>query len=168
MLFVVALASVYQLSNWKSTLVLITSFTIGHSLSLGLSVTQQLTVSSFLIELLIPVTILISAGYNLLHKNPPSVKSIYLIPLFFGLIHGLGFSFFLKSLLGSETSILTPLFSFNLGVEAGQIIIVFVFFLLREVILKGSSRAEKPFYFGVNGLVFLVSIFFIFTVYLSE
>lgn len=54
----------------------------------------------------------------------------YLIVLSFGFIHGMGFSVLLRSLLGSEESIILPLLSFNIGIELGQILILAVFYVL--------------------------------------
>lgn len=126
-LFLVALCSVYQLAQWKKLLVLVTAFTIGHCITLALSTFQVINIPSAIIELLIPITIIITAGFNLKRVGQEIivVKPVqYLMALFFGLIHGLGFSYLLRSLLGKTASIVQPLFAFNVGLEAGQIIII--------------------------------------------
>lgn len=126
-LFVLALTLRYIWSDWKKILVLVTSFTIGHSLTLALSTLSLIEISVDWIEFLIPVTILITAVSNFWVKDFDFIKGYnahYLLALFFGLIHGLGFSNYLKSLLGKEASLLGPLFSFNIGLEIGQILIV--------------------------------------------
>jgi hypothetical protein len=126
-LFVLALTLRYIWSDWKKLLVLVTSFTIGHSLTLALSTLSMIDISVDWIEFLIPVTILITAVSNFWVKDfefKQRYSAHYALALFFGLIHGLGFSNYLKSLLGKEASLLGPLFSFNIGLEIGQILIV--------------------------------------------
>ncbi len=126
-LFVLALTLRYVWSDWKKILVLVTSFTIGHSLTLALSTLSLIDISVNWIEFLIPVTILITAVSNFWVKDfefKQPYSAHYGLALFFGLIHGLGFSNYLKSLLGKGASLLGPLFSFNIGLEIGQILIV--------------------------------------------
>lgn len=148
MLFLLSLCGIYSIREWKKVLILVTAFTIGHSITLALSATDVFTAKSGLIELLIPVTIMLSAASNILYsiKNKDiNTKLNYLMALFFGLIHGLGFSYLLKSLLGNSESILSPLFAFNIGLEAGQLIIVviilFISLFLTEIIkLKNKTK----------------------------
>ncbi|MCU0354552.1 MAG: HupE/UreJ family protein [Cytophagales bacterium] len=131
-LFIVALCAVYQMTDWKRILVLVTAFTVGHSITLALATMQLFTYRSDVIEFLIPVTIFITAFGNLAHKFPKSEiepdtrppRLRYVMALLFGLIHGLGFSNFLRSMLGREQSIVQPLLAFNIGLELGQLIIV--------------------------------------------
>ncbi|CAL1520042.1 HupE/UreJ family protein [Chitinophaga sp. MM2321] len=136
-LFVVALSAIYLLREWKKVLVLVTAFTIGHSITLALSVLQIIHVPSALVEFLIPVTICVTALSNIIRKDeePQNLQLNYFYALFFGLIHGLGFSNYLKSLLGSQTNIVKPLFGFNVGLEFGQIIIVAVVMLISGAIV---------------------------------
>ena len=132
-LFVLALTLRYIWSDWKKILILVTSFTIGHSLTLALSTLSILDISVNWIEFLIPVTILVTAASNFWVKDfdfKQRFSAHYALALFFGLIHGLGFSNYLKSLLGKESSLLGPLFSFNIGLEIGQILIVGVILAL--------------------------------------
>lgn len=132
-LFVLALTLRYIWSDWKKILVLVTSFTIGHSLTLALSTLSMIDISVDWIEFLIPVTILITAVSNFWVKDfvfKQRYSAHYALALFFGLIHGLGFSNYLKSLLGKEASLIGPLFSFNIGLEIGQILIVGVILAL--------------------------------------
>lgn len=131
--FVLALTLRYIWSDWKKILVLVTSFTIGHSLTLALSTLSLIDIPVNWIEFLIPVTILITALSNFWVKDfgfKQRYSAHYGLALFFGLIHGLGFSNYLKSLLGKEASLLGPLFSFNIGLEIGQILIVGVILAL--------------------------------------
>ena len=123
-LFVLVLTLRYQWADWKKLLVLITAFTIGHSVTLALSTLNWLDFPSAIIELLIPITILLTAISNFCFHFKSKYPLIYFLALFFGLIHGLGFSAYLKSLLGMEESILGPLFTFNIGLELGQLLIV--------------------------------------------
>ncbi len=125
-LFVIALCAVYSISQWRQILILVTAFTIGHCLTLVLSGLQIVNISADLIEFLIPLTILITAIFNIV-KGAPSEKKIrwnYLLALAFGLIHGLGFSNYFKALVGKEENIVQMLLPFNLGVELGQLVIV--------------------------------------------
>jgi len=73
-----------------------------------------------------------------------SEERLYYAALFFGLIHGLGFSNYLRSLLGAERGLVLPLFSFNVGIEVGQIIIVAIIMLLTKLVvdLIGLPRRE--------------------------
>ena len=133
-LFVVALCSIYNWKEWKKVVILVTAFTIGHSLTLALSSLRIVNISSALIETLIPITILITCLYNILKvykgfKNE-KVNINYILALFFGLIHGLGFSNFLKPMFNKDESIIGPLLSFNIGVELGQLVIVLGVLLL--------------------------------------
>jgi len=132
-LFIITLCSVYFLPRWKELLVLITAFTLGHTLTLALATLNILNISSSVIEFLIPLTILITALSNIFIKDSESSKKLhyfkYAATLFFGLIHGLGFSNYLRMLLGQESDLFLPLLSFNVGLEVGQIFIVSVLML---------------------------------------
>lgn len=128
-LFVFALAAGYLLSDWRKILILVTAFTIGHSLTLALATLKIIEVRTDVVEFFIIVTIIIAAISNLFQKqNSQSKISLnYGYALFFGLIHGLGFSNTLRALLASSQEIIIPLLAFNLGLEFGQIIIVALF-----------------------------------------
>lgn len=124
--YIASLTVLFSIQEWKKLLILITAFTIGHSLTLALSTLGVFSVSQNITECLIPITILITCAYNIYMRNK-KLKSLtfnYVTALFFGLIHGLGFSYLLRSLLGKEGNIVGPLFSFNAGLEAGQLLIV--------------------------------------------
>jgi hypothetical protein len=145
-LFVLALCAVYVARDWKKILILITAFTIGHSLTLALATFNVIQVRSDVIEFLIPVTIAFTALATLFKPKPSTGRGIqlnYLFAVFFGLIHGLGFSNYLKALLGKETSIWQPLLAFNIGLEVGQIVIVASFLLVTSLVnLAGVNRKE--------------------------
>ena len=145
-LFVLALCAVYVARDWKKILILITAFTIGHSLTLALATFDVVQIRSDVIEFLIPVTIALTALATLFKPKPTIGKGTqlnYLFAVFFGLVHGLGFSNYLKELLGKESSIWQPLLAFNLGLEVGQIVIVASFLLLTSLTgLAGVNRKE--------------------------
>lgn len=144
-LFIIALCAIYRVFDWKKVLILVTAFTIGHSITLVLAAQNIIHYSSALIEFLIPITIIFTAISNIFHKSSESVLDKektsplrYVFALAFGLIHGMGFSNYLRSLLGKEQSILVQLFAFNIGIEFGQLVIVALAmslsFLLLDVI----------------------------------
>jgi len=138
-LFIVALCIRYQFEDWQKVLILITAFTIGHSITLALSVFDVIQYSMKWIEFLIPVTIAITAFSNVFVKKfvfKSRFPLIYFLALFFGLIHGMGFSSYLKSLLGSGNSVIWPLLSFNLGLEAGQLLIVLIILMITLIFVS--------------------------------
>ena len=126
-LFLIVLAVVFSFNQWKKVLWLVTLFTIGHSVTLALSAYGILKIKMELIEFLIPLTIFITGVVNILtaKKSSSGKENINLIfAVFFGLIHGLGFSNYFKMMVGKEENKLFPLLEFALGIEAAQIIIV--------------------------------------------
>ena len=133
-LFVIALCALYQSIDWKKVLILVTAFTVGHSITLALATLRIISINPDLIEFLIPVTILLTALSNLFTKehkvSSGYLSRNYLHAGFFGLIHGLGFSNYLRALLGEDESIILQLFAFNIGLEVGQIIIVGIFMVI--------------------------------------
>ncbi len=160
-LFVMALCIRYQFSDWKKLLILITSFTIGHSITLALSVFNVVNYSVAWIEFLIPVTIVITAISNLFVTKfnfKSKFPVIYFFALFFGLIHGLGFSNYLKSMLGKDESIIGQLLAFNLGLEAGQIIIVLAILLISFIFVQLLKWNRREFLLFVTGGVFAVAL----------
>lgn len=154
-LFVIVLCSAYNPDAWRKIFWLITSFTVGHSVTLFLAANDFIKVDSTLTELMIALTILIAAISNLFIKpdNPLKQKSFsfnYLYAGLAGLIHGLGFSGYLRALLGGEESIVTPLFAFNVGLELGQIIIVLVYTLISFIAISiiGVKQRDWRFFFS--------------------
>ncbi|PIQ19793.1 MAG: HupE / UreJ protein, partial [Cytophagales bacterium CG18_big_fil_WC_8_21_14_2_50_42_9] len=147
---------IYSLQNWKRVLWSVTAFTMGHSLTLALSVFDQIRVSTALVEFLIPVTILITALFNIINKKPkPSAAKVsYSMALFFGLIHGMGFSNYLKSLLGRSSNIMLELFSFNLGLEAGQLVIVLVVLFLSWLIVSWFKVQQREWNLFLSSAIF--------------
>lgn len=144
-LFILALAAIYLIKDWKQVLVLVTAFTIGHSFTLYLSVKEIVTISSRWVEFLIPCTIIITALSNLFQKKftPKTIRINYFLALFFGLIHGLGFANTIRVALASDQTLGWGLFGFNIGLEAGQIIVVIIILILSYIIvdlLKANRR----------------------------
>jgi hypothetical protein len=160
-LFVAALCIRYQLSDWKKWLVLITAFTIGHSVTLVLSVFNYLDFATNWIEFLIPVTILITSISNMFVKKftfNTKFPVIYFFALFFGLIHGLGFSFYLKSLLGIQQNIAPALLAFNVGLEIGQIIIVMAILVISFIFVMLLKAPRRDFILIVSGGILALSL----------
>lgn len=145
--FLIALCAAYSYKQWKKILILVTAFTLGHSLTLALSALDIVTINADLIELLIPVTILLTAVFNLvvLDKMQGDWRLHYMLPLLFGFIHGMGFSNFFKAMMGRASDIITPLFAFNIGVEIGQIVIVVIIMLLNWLLI-GVLRMQQRFW----------------------
>ena len=164
-LFVIALCAVYTLQQWRQVLILITAFTIGHSITLALATLQILTFSASLIELLIPITILITAITNFFFREPrvhtlpvsdkyqPGRAGRYALALGFGLIHGMGFSSYLRSLLGREADIVQPLLAFNIGLELGQLLIVGLMLGLAFLVLEALRVNRLRWVLAVSGVV---------------
>jgi hypothetical protein len=160
-LFIIALTIRYQLADWKKILILVTAFTIGHSITLALSVLNVVTYSVNWIEFLIPVTILITSFSNLFVKKfvfKTKFPPIYFMALFFGLIHGLGFSSYLKSILGKDQNILSPLLAFNIGLEFGQILIVFIILILSFIFVRLIKINRREYLLFVSAAVFALAL----------
>lgn len=156
-LFLIVLCSGYSITQWKNIVLNITAFTIGHSLTLALSLVNIIVIDSTLIEFLIPITIIITCLYNLKNRNTVFLKTqriTYWVTACFGLIHGLGFATLLKQMLNKQQSIVMPLFSFNLGLEVGQLLIITVIILL-SLLLTFIFRIKQPNWnFFVSSAVF--------------
>ncbi|RED24527.1 HupE/UreJ protein [Flavobacterium cutihirudinis] len=138
-LFLIALTVPYSFKDWKRILLLVSVFTIGHTIALILSVFGIIAVKVNLVEFLIPITILITALYHLFTAGKATkndgLNLIFFVTLFFGIIHGLGFSNYFKTILGgSSTSKLIPLGEFALGIEAAQLVVVFVVLVLSYIV----------------------------------
>ena len=146
-LFIAALAAIYMLRDWKQVLILVTAFTIGHSLTLALSVLDILRLPGNWVEFLIPVTIVITAISNLFQKKftPRSIRINYFLALFFGLIHGMGFANSIRFMMASDQNLGWSLLGFNLGLEVGQIIFV-VGLLIISFIIVGLLKINRREY----------------------
>ncbi|MEM7510230.1 MAG: HupE/UreJ family protein [Bacteroidota bacterium] len=163
--FLIALCAGYPVTQWKNILVLVTAFTLGHSITLALATLDIIPINSDLVEFLIPITILITAITNFINRNKVFSKvqmyRNYAIALFFGLIHGMGFSNYLRSLLGKEENIITPLLSFNLGLEIGQLMIVAIIYVISYAVIKGLGAPHRDWNVFVSGAAAGIAIILI-------
>ena len=159
-LFVMALCLPYFLKDWKQVLVLITAFTIGHSVTLALSVFNKILIPSTWIEFLIPITIIITALENLFRNNtqPKHVRFRYVAALLFGLIHGLGFSNYLKSMMGKSENIITQLLAFNIGLELGQLLIVLAVLMISFIFVRLLNIKQREWTVFISGGIFGISL----------
>jgi len=125
-LFLVALAAIYRFRDLRDVLWVVTAFTVGHSITLALAVTGALEIPSSLVEFLIPVTIVITGAENVLVSDrtraPWGGRYRPIFAGVFGLVHGAGFAAYLKALFVEHVAI--PLLGFNLGIEAGQLVVL--------------------------------------------
>jgi len=160
--FLLALCAPYVLADWRRVVALVTSFTVGHSITLALATLGLVGVNAPLIEALIPVTIILTALVNMKQAGPVldrrsrrETPVLWAAPnalaVAFGLIHGLGFSNYLRALLGAKTRPVAELLSFNLGVELGQLLVVSVVLLLGFVLLRLVGVARRDWILTVSG-----------------
>lgn len=160
-LFIVALCIRYQFSDWRKLLILVTAFTIGHSITLALSVFNLINYSMSWIEFLIPVTIVITAFSNVFVKKfvfKSKFPLIYFLAMFFGLIHGLGFSNYLKSLLGKSETIVWQLLAFNIGLEFGQLLIVLVILFITLIFVSLFKVNRREYLLYITAAVFALAL----------
>lgn len=161
-LFILTLCVVYRFAEWKKVLILVTAFTLGHSLTLALASLDLVRIDGDLIEFLIPLTIFLTALTNVLTgKKKASALQHYIkygAALFFGLIHGLGFSNYLRALLGSEKGLVLPLFSFNVGIEVGQILIVTSILVLSMLVVDLLKFPRRDWNLLLSGAGLGISI----------
>lgn len=152
LLFVLVLTAAYLLNDWKKVLVLITVFTIGHALTLVLSIVDMVRISSELVEFLIPCTIFITAVLNMIRKeySPRSLQRNYFLAFFFGLIHGMGFANTIRFLMAKNDSIGLNLLGFNLGLEAGQIVVVTGVLILSYIIVNKAGLKRNWWVWGLS------------------
>lgn len=162
-LFVIAISAIYLLKNWKQVLVLVTAFTIGHSVTLALSVFDIMRLNDRLVEIAIPVTIAATAVFNFLQKdyNPRSLRLNYFLALFFGLVHGLGFANVLRFMLAKDQSIGWSLFAFNVGLEAGQVVVVTGILLAGYLVVDQLKLGRKWWVWGLSAIAFCIALIMI-------
>ncbi|RZK60346.1 MAG: HupE/UreJ family protein [Hymenobacter sp.] len=167
--FLLALCAPYALADWRRVVALVTSFTVGHSLTLALATLGLVGANRPLIEALIPVTILLTALLDIKQAGRPAVRQsrrpaplVLALPnalaLAFGLIHGLGFSNYLHALLGEKSRPLVELLSFNLGVELGQLLVVSIILLVGFVVLRGFGAARRDWILTTSGAALGVAL----------
>ena len=165
-LFLVALCAVYRVAQWRRLTVLVTAFTVGHSVTLALSSLGAFSIPSNIIEFLIPTTILATALHNVLSR--PSAETTsgmsknYAMALFFGFIHGMGFSNFFRALLMRDDSIFVPLLGFNLGIELGQLMVVGVIVGVSYIFLNVIGTKHRDWNVFVSGAAAGISLLLMF------
>lgn len=159
-LFIAALAAIYVLKDWKQVLILVTAFTIGHSITLALSVFDVIRLNSKWVEFLIPVTIVITALSNLFQKKftPRSIRINYFLALFFGLIHGMGFANTIRFLLAEDQNMAWSLFAFNVGLEAGQLVVVIALLLFAHLIITAFKISRREWVIFLSAAVFSLAL----------
>ena len=161
-LFLVALCAVYRVAQWRRLTVLVTAFTVGHSVTLALSSLGAFSIPSNIIEFLIPTTILATALHNVMSR--PSAETTsgmsknYAMALFFGFIHGMGFSNFFRALLMRDDSIFVPLLGFNLGIELGQLMVVGVIVGVSYIFLNVIGTKHRDWNVFVSGAAAGISL----------
>ena len=165
-LFLVVLCAVYKIQQWRNILILVTAFTIGHSVTLALVSFDVFTIPSSIIKFLIPTTIFLTALHNVIGvkeaERQRKMGRNYFMALFFGFIHGMDFSNYFKALLMDSSSVIVPLLGFNIGIELGQLLVVFfivgIAFLFLNVI-KVKHRDWNVFISGAAAGMALISMF---------
>ena len=153
-LFLIVLCAIYQLHQWKTLLVLVTAFTVGHSITLALTSFSVISIKSEVIEFLIPMTIIATAIHNLFIRSTSEISGhtrSYWMALFFGFIHGMGFANYFRALLMDESSILIPLLGFNLGIELGQLLFVLLVLGVAYVVTNWLKMPQRDWNTFVSG-----------------
>ena len=159
-LFIVALAAIYLVKDWKQVIVLVTAFTIGHSLTLALSAYNIIRVNSKWVEFLIPCTIIITALFNFFQHdfNKKTLRLNYFLALFFGLIHGLGFANTIRFMLAKDEKIGLGLFGFNAGLEIGQIVVLSIILLISFLIVDMIKINRRWWVWALSSIAFLIAV----------
>lgn len=155
-LFLIALAVVYTLKDWIKVLWLITLFTLGHTLTLALSAYKVLTISIELVEFLIPVTIFVTAFVNVITVKSKGISRSNInlfFALFFGLIHGLGFSNYFRMIIEDTDDKLLPLIEFALGIEIAQVIIVLGILIVGYIAIKILNISRRDWVLVLSSIV---------------
>lgn len=158
--FIGVLAIIYSFNKWKQVLVLVTAFTIGHSLTLILSVLDLIRFNTEFVEFAIPCTIIFSAGMNMIaHKEISRAISIqYILALLFGLVHGMGYANAIRFMLFSGKGLGMALFGFNLGLESGQIFVVLLILFFVLVTQKYKICTHRKLVMLFSALILVLSL----------
>jgi hypothetical protein len=159
--FIMALTSIYLLKDIKQVLLLITAFTIGHATSLSLSVLNVVKINSALVEFLIPISIIITAEIQFVKSIHPKApfRFKYVFALLFGLLHGLGFANTIRFIIAESQQIALPLFSFNLGLEVGQVLIVLLILFMAKICIEIIGMPQKWWIRILNALALAAGIY---------
>lgn len=155
-LFIAALGAIYVIREWKQVLILVTAFTIGHSLTLALSTFDIIRFPTNWVEFLIPCTIVATAFLNLFQKDftKKSIRINYFLALFFGLIHGMGFANTIRFILAEDQNLGWSLLAFNLGLELGQIVVVSILLLVTYLVMELLKLKRRWWVVGISLIVF--------------
>ena len=164
-LFLLALCAVYSIDQWRRLFILVTAFTVGHSITLALSSFGWVVIPSHIIEFLIPVTILITAIRNVaiptsdqLTDDQGNMIGHYLVALCFGFIHGMGFSNYFRALMMDSSSITIPLLGFNLGIEIGQLLVVSIIVIVASLVVKFAQVKHRDWNLFISGAAAGISL----------
>ncbi|MFT4153887.1 HupE/UreJ family protein [Parafilimonas sp.] len=160
-LFVTALCLRYQFKDYKKIFLLVTAFTIGHCTTLILSAFNVVGVKSSITEFFIALTILLTAISNVFVKDVPrqqKISFIYIMALLFGMVHGLGFAYGLKSMLGKNENIFVPLLAFNCGIEAAQILVALAVLLVSYIFVTILRVPFRYWLLFISGIIFGLSL----------
>lgn len=159
-LFILALIAVFSYNDLKKILILVTAFTLGHSVTLALSVLNVVKISGSWIEFLIPLTIAITALDNILLRGKQNSLMFmnYFFALIFGLIHGMGFANLARMTMAKEQSIIVPLLGFNIGLELGQLVVVAVILLIMMILLNLFKVNRRDWIMFISSGVFALSL----------
>ncbi len=164
-LFLLALCAVYSIDQWRRLFILVTAFTVGHSITLALSSFGWVVIPSHIIEFLIPVTILITAIRNVavptsdqLTDDQGNMTGHYLVALCFGFIHGMGFSNYFRALMLDSSSITIPLLGFNLGIEIGQLLVVSIIVIVASLVVKFAQVKHRDWNLFISGAAAGISL----------
>ena len=159
-LFILALIAIFSFRDWKKVLILVTAFTIGHSLTLVLSALDVFRFPSDWVEFLIPCTIVFTALDNIIFsKNEKKLIQLnYYLALFFGLIHGMGFANSVRMMLANEQDITLPLFGFNVGLELGQIAVVAIALFIHYIFSEVLKLSNKIWIYIISVPIFIFAL----------
>jgi hypothetical protein len=159
-LFILVLVAVYTAKQLKQVLILVTAFTVGHSITLALSALDIIRFDSSWVEFLIPCTIFITALANLFRKErrQRKVEINYYLALFFGLIHGMGFANSVRMMLARDQYIGWGLFGFNLGLEVGQVVFVILVLLIAGIAINFLKVKKRDWIIFVSAAVFALAL----------
>ena len=159
-LFILALAAIYLVHDWKKVLILVTAFTIGHSLTLILSTYDLIKANSKWVEFLIPLSIVTTAIFNLVRteNHYGKYRFQYALALLFGLVHGLGFANTIRFMLASDQTIAIPLLSFNLGLEAAQIVLVTIILVAGYLLVNKAGLKIKWWVWILSATALLIAL----------
>ena len=161
-LFLAALTCLYNLSYWRKVLILITAFTIGHSLTLALSSLNIIKFNNKWIEFLIPLTIVITCIFNFFpfdKRKSMKIQWNYFMALFFGLIHGMGFANTIRFMLAKAQTITVPLISFNIGIEVGQTIVMMCILYLTYIFTASAGLKQRWWTISMSFICGIIALY---------